>query len=119
MNRTTTRTVDVESCANLKGPDQVLLPLPQLNATSGAFELGKPSEVFSVVGNGARSLEKLLNDGWNYHDKESEHLARELDAAAQEGAAPGLLASFLHLSAHTISDEMQWAYSRTTILPFA
>jgi len=30
------------------------------------------------------SLEKLLNDGWDYHDKESERLARELEAAAEK-----------------------------------
>jgi hypothetical protein len=59
-----------------------------------------------MVGDGAGSLEKLLNDGWDYHDSESEHLARELEAAAREGVAPGLLASFLHLSAHTIGEHL-------------
>jgi hypothetical protein len=59
-----------------------------------------------VDDNGSGSWERLLNDGWDYHDKESEHLARELEAAAQEGVAPGLLASFLHLSAHTIGEHL-------------
>jgi hypothetical protein len=48
----------------------------------------------------------LLNHGWDYHDKESEHLARKLEAAAAEVMAPGLLASFLHLSAHTIGEHL-------------
>jgi hypothetical protein len=59
-----------------------------------------------VDDNGSGSWEGLLNDGWDYHDKESEHLARELEAAAQDGIAPGLLASFLHLSAHTIGEHL-------------
>jgi hypothetical protein len=54
----------------------------------------------------AGSLEKLLNDGWDYHDSESEHLARQLEGAAREGVAPRLLASFLHLSAHTIGEHL-------------
>ena len=33
----------------------------------------------------AGTLEKLINDGWDYHDKESERLARELEAAAAAG----------------------------------
>jgi len=48
------------------------------------------------------SLEKLLNDGWDYHDKESERLARELEAAAEKGVTFNDLAPFLHLSTHTI-----------------
>jgi hypothetical protein len=54
----------------------------------------------------ARSLEILLNNGWHYHDKESDRLAYELEAAAGERIAPGLLAPFLHLSVHTIGQHM-------------
>jgi hypothetical protein len=54
----------------------------------------------------AGSLERLLNDGWDYHDKESEHLARELEVVAQEEVAPAFLAPFLHLSAHTIGEHL-------------
>ena len=36
-------------------------------------------------GHGAEALQKLLDDGWNYHDNESERLARELEAAAEAG----------------------------------
>jgi hypothetical protein len=64
-------------------------------------------EVFSMVGNDAAgSLERLLNEGWDYHDEESERLAHELEAAAREGVAPGLLASFLHLVTHTIGQHL-------------
>ena len=63
-----------------------------------------------MVSNGASSLDELLHDGWDYHDKESEHLARELEAAAAEGVAPELLGPFLHLSAHTM--ESIWAIGR-------
>ncbi len=54
----------------------------------------------------ARSLEKLLDSGWRYHDKESDRLARELEAAVGEGIAPRLLAPFLHLSVHTIGQHL-------------
>jgi hypothetical protein len=53
-----------------------------------------------------RSLEKLLNDGWDYHDKESKRLASELEAAAQAGVTPSLLTAFLHLSTHTIGTHL-------------
>ena len=36
----------------------------------------------------AESLDRLLNGGWDYHDKESERLARELEAAADKGVTP-------------------------------
>ncbi len=56
---------------------------------------------------GANSLQKLLNDGWGYHDKESDRLARELDAAVGEGGvAPELLVAFFNLSAHTLGDHL-------------
>jgi hypothetical protein len=54
----------------------------------------------------ARSLEELLANGWDYHDKESERLARELEAAADQGVAAHNLAPFLHLSSHTIGEHM-------------
>jgi hypothetical protein len=59
-----------------------------------------------MVSIGASSLDELLHEGWDYHDKESEHLARELEAAAGEGVAPELLGPFLHLSAHTIGEHL-------------
>jgi hypothetical protein len=52
------------------------------------------------------ALEELLNDGWAYHDKESERLARELEDAASDGVAPAQLAPFLHLSTHTIGEHL-------------
>jgi hypothetical protein len=58
----------------------------------------------------AGSLEVLLNDGWDYHDKESERLARELEAAAEKAVASNILAPFLHLSTHTIGEHLgDWA----------
>jgi hypothetical protein len=51
-------------------------------------------------------MDKLLNDGWEYHDKEAERLARELEAAAEKEVTPDLLASFLHLSIHTIGEHL-------------
>ena len=63
-----------------------------------------------VGGGGTGSLEKLLNDGWDYHDKESERLARELEAAAEQGVTSSILASFIHLSTHTIGEHFgDWA----------
>jgi hypothetical protein len=59
---------------------------------------------------GAGSLEKLLDDGWGHHDKESERLARELEAAAENGIASSNLARFLHLSTHAIGEHLgDWA----------
>jgi hypothetical protein len=58
----------------------------------------------------AGSVEALLNAGWDYHDKESERLARELEAAAAKGVTSDALAPFLHLSAHTIGEHLgDWA----------
>jgi hypothetical protein len=54
----------------------------------------------------AGSLENLLNDGWDYHDKESERLSRELEAAAEKEITSGDLAPFLHLSGHTIGEHL-------------
>ncbi len=63
-----------------------------------------------VGSDGAGSLEKLLNDGWDYHDKENERLARELEAAAEKGVASSILAPFLHLSTHTMGEHLgDWA----------
>jgi tetratricopeptide (TPR) repeat protein len=55
---------------------------------------------------GAGALETLLSDGWDYHDKESERLARELEAAAEQGVTSGRLISFVHLSTHTIGEHL-------------
>jgi hypothetical protein len=52
------------------------------------------------------TLEALLNDGWAYHDKESERLARELEAAAESGVTPADLGPFLHLATHTIGEHL-------------
>ena len=61
-------------------------------------------------GHGAEALRKLLNDGWNYHDNESERLARELEAAAEAGIEPDVIAPFLHLSIHVIGEHLgDWA----------
>jgi hypothetical protein len=59
-----------------------------------------------VDDNGSGSWQRLLNDGWDDHDQESERLARELEAVAQAGIAPAFLAPFLNLSAHTIGEHL-------------
>jgi hypothetical protein len=62
-----------------------------------------------VSSDGAVLLDELLNGGWQYHDKESERLARELEVAAEKGVTSGLLAPFLHLSTHTIGEHLgEW-----------
>jgi hypothetical protein len=59
---------------------------------------------------GAEAPRKLLNDGWNYHDSESERLARELEAAAEAGIEFNVVAPFLHLSTHAIGEHLgDWA----------
>jgi hypothetical protein len=59
---------------------------------------------------GVGPTEKLLNDGWDCHDEESEQLARDLEAAAETGVTPDILAPFLHLSTHTIGEHLgDWA----------
>lgn len=55
---------------------------------------------------GAASLEQLLSAGWDYHDAESDHLARELEASAEKGIPSGNLAPFLHLCTHTIGEHL-------------
>ena len=55
---------------------------------------------------GTGLLRQLLEDGWNHHDKESERLARQLEAAAEAGVDTNLLAPFLHLSTHTIGEHL-------------
>ena len=55
-------------------------------------------------------VQKLLDDGWLYHDKESERLARELETAAGTGVGADLFVPFLHLSTHTIGEHLgDWA----------
>ena len=51
-------------------------------------------------------MQELIGGGWVRHDKESEQLARELEAAAQTGVDSGFLAPFLHLSTHTIGEHL-------------
>jgi hypothetical protein len=56
------------------------------------------------------ALQKLVDDGWVYHDKESERLARELEAAVEAGVGSVFLVPFLHLSTHTIGEHLgDWA----------
>jgi hypothetical protein len=55
----------------------------------------------------AGSLETLLNNGWEYHDKESERLASELELAAKQEVTSSDLSPFLHLSAHTIGEHLR------------
>lgn len=60
--------------------------------------------------NGTVALQKLLDNGWLYHDKESERLAHELEVAAEPGVGPDVLVPFLHLSTHTIGEHLgDWA----------
>jgi len=59
-----------------------------------------------MSGDEATRLEKLLDDGWGYHDTESERLARELEAAAAHGVASNALAPFVHLVTHTIGEHL-------------
>jgi hypothetical protein len=56
-------------------------------------------------------LDTLLRDGFAYHDAESERLARELEAAADDArAAPASWPEFLRLTAHTIGEHLgDWA----------
>ena len=55
---------------------------------------------------GTGSLERLIEQGWAYHDRESERLAVELEQAADEGVAPELLAPFLDIAVHTIGEHL-------------
>ena len=57
-------------------------------------------------GDRADALERLLDQGWAYHDEESARLARELEAAAGQGVASHLLAPFIHLSSHVIGEHL-------------
>jgi len=57
-------------------------------------------------------LDTLLNDGWGYHDRESERLAGELEAEA--GAVHDAeLGPFLHLANHTLGEHLaDWPRAR-------
>jgi hypothetical protein len=52
------------------------------------------------------TLEKLLNDGWDYHNDDSMRLARELEAAWESGVTPRFVAPFLHLYAHAVGEHL-------------
>jgi len=56
--------------------------------------------------NAAAAPQTLLDDGWAYHDTQSERLARELEAAAQADVGADALVPFLHLSTHTIGEHL-------------
>src|SRR5690348_13841897 len=63
-----------------------------------------------AVDDEAESLQKLLDDGWQYHNKESERVARELERAAGNKVPANILAPFLLLSTHTIGEHLgDWA----------
>ncbi|HXQ15130.1 MAG TPA: hypothetical protein VN814_10970 [Caulobacteraceae bacterium] len=52
-------------------------------------------------------LDALLNDGFAYHDSESERFAGELEAAADEArSSPAHLVQFLRFSTHTIGEHL-------------
>src|SRR3569623_1745085 len=50
------------------------------------------------------TVEDLLDDGWRYHDRESERLAAELEAVT--AVPPERLAAFVHLAVHTIGEHL-------------
>jgi hypothetical protein len=56
--------------------------------------------------NDVEALARLLNDGWGYHDKDSERLAGELETAAETAIAASALTAFLHLGVHTIGEHL-------------
>lgn len=60
----------------------------------------------TVGGDDGAALQRLLDDGWNYHDRESERLARELEAAAGDGMPATVLNAFLLLATHTIGEHL-------------
>lgn len=63
-----------------------------------------------VRGDDGAALQRLLDDGWNYHDRESERLAGELEAAADDGIPATVLNPFLLLATHTIGEHLgDWA----------
>lgn len=57
-------------------------------------------------GDDVAALQRLLDDGWNYHDREGERLARELEAAAGDGIPATALNAFLLLATHTIGEHL-------------
>ena len=58
-------------------------------------------------GDGAQSLQALLDAGWDYHSSESQRLARELEDAAGTKVPSGLLTPFLLLATHTIGEHLR------------
>ena len=57
-------------------------------------------------------IEKLVEEGWAYHDSEPERLASELEAEALD-VPNDLVVPFLNLSNHTIGDHLgDWARAR-------
>jgi len=57
-------------------------------------------------------LDSLLNDGWDYHDRESERLAGELEAEAGS-VHDAELGPFLHLANHTLGEHLaDWPRAR-------
>ena len=56
--------------------------------------------------NSLLKLESLVTEGWDYHDTESERLARELEAADIEDLDEGLLSRSLGLANHTIGEHL-------------
>ena len=56
--------------------------------------------------NNSTTVENLLRDGWDYHDDDSERLARALEAAADHEVTTADLSRFLQLSSHTIGEHL-------------
>src|SRR5579863_3883292 len=55
----------------------------------------------------------LIETGWGYHDRESEKLAAELEAAAADKVRADELDSFINLSNHTLGEHLaDWPRAR-------
>lgn len=58
-------------------------------------------------------IKDLIQDGWSYHDTDSERLALELEAADLTHLEEDVLVQCLHLSNHTIGEHLgDWARAR-------
>src|SRR3569623_3333553 len=74
------------------------------------LRLRVPRRIAMTEDSETQALQKLLDEGWARHDKESARLACDLEGSVEAGIGADFVVPFLHLGIHTIGAHLgDWA----------